>query len=113
MKVKDGLKGIASIHRIHSSRSVVIFYIDVNKILKREEPQLSISDLCGKKKYELTWLDPREGVKRHKTTSIDFEDEFSGDWLVVTETSRYTTFVVFLRKQLVAKSIPNPVYVGK
>ena len=120
MKVIDQLKGISFILKIYSSPDVVIFLIDTNTILKGEEPHWIGHDVDSKRpKWELTWLDPRFQFRKNKrgrikSTSINFGKEFAQGWTPVTQTSRYTTFVVFYqRKYLLASEHLKPVYLSK
>lgn len=106
MKVKDEIKGIGAIWKVYSNRDVTIFYIDVNTILKGEEPAwYGASD----GRASLIWHDPRwKGRGRLKTAEINFGN--FKDYAVSHQMSRYTCIVTFFRRKLLEKVINRPLY---
>ena len=129
-KVRDEIGGINAIWKLHSTKDVAIFCIDVNSVLKHEAPTwCSFHGQKGMEKREMQWLDPRwKGEvppgwslqcgpagpeKKLKGAFVDFGPEFLHH-KVVCQMCRYTCFVVFFKDEILSKGIEKmPVYRSK
>ncbi len=114
LTVVDELNGIQFIFKLHSSKDVAIFWIDLKTILKGCDPCWHSSfNGNGEEQYSrLTWLDPhwkaqKNKNKKIKSAYIDFGKNYL-DYSVSHSLSKYSCVVTFYKKKLLSNAIENP-----
>lgn len=114
-KIVDELNGICTVWKTLETKDVIMFYIDVNTILKGQDPvwfgsgRAGSSDLASRR---LMWLDPRKR-KGSKSASIDFRID-PKNFSVMHSMCRYGCIVTFYRADILENAIKKkPIYRGK
>lgn len=108
-KIVDELKGISHVLLIRDTRDVAIYLVDVNPILKGQDPAW----FCSEERTALFWFDPRSKPHKSKrkdlTTQINFGRHYK-DYNVVHSHGRYTCFIVFFRSKLLDQAVEKQAY---
>lgn len=116
LKIKDQLNGISVIWKMMDA-DVIMYYVDVNTILKGQEPVwFGVGGTDGElSSRRLVWLDPRKIQKKKTIKSVEIEFPVDIKKYSVTHSmSRYGCIVTFYPVDLIEKAIKNkPVYRGK
>lgn len=113
IKVEDNFKAISSILRVVSNLDTIIYYVDVNNVIKRQPPASTCSSsenpddpAC----HQLVWINP--GKREYGNTKlcvIEFPHRCD-DYTMFFDMSRYTLFVTFFRTELLKQQVVGQGY---